>query len=197
MQLASVWEIWTNPHKRAPFQDLLEQITAEDLARVTVLYVSRNTKTPDAPGNEPQLCRRQRDAALVAWERVNALHDKRQTEWQAVLDADHKIIYQHAAERLSKIFADKDHYIHQKAPKHQGKNTKQYKKQLVAQCQRPWQSPQHRWTTHRSGYQCGVCGLRIHQALTVQTIEDRLQQACPQLTLEAQQVEQLSHFPRR
>ena len=176
-QLASAWEIWTNPHKRAPFQDLLEPITA----RVTVLYVSRNTNTPQ-----------RRDAALVAWERANALHDRRQTEWQAVLDADHKIIYQHAAERLSKIFADKEHYIHQKAPKHQGKNTKQYKKQLGAQCQRPWQSPQHRWTTHRSGYQCGVCGLRIHQALTVQTIEDRLQQACPQLTLEAKQVEQPS-----
>lgn len=37
-----------------------------------------------------------------------------------------------------------------------------------------------------------MCGLRIHQALTVQTIEDRLQQACPQLTLEAQQTEQPS-----
>lgn len=96
-------------------QDLLEQLTEEDLARVTVLYVSRNTQTPDAPGNEPQLRRRQRDAALVAWERANAIHDKRQTEWQEVLVADHKVIYRHAAERLSKIFADKDHYIHQKA----------------------------------------------------------------------------------
>ena len=60
VQLASVWEIWTRPRKRALFQDLLEQLTDEDLARVTVLYVSRNTKTPDAPGNEPELRRRQR-----------------------------------------------------------------------------------------------------------------------------------------
>ena len=77
VQLASVWEIWTHQRKQAPFQDILEQITEEDLARVTVLYVSRNTKTPEAQGNEPQLRRRQRDAALVACERANALHDKR------------------------------------------------------------------------------------------------------------------------
>ena len=38
--------------------------TNQDRRRVTVLYVPRNTKTPDAPGNEPQLRRRQRDAAL-------------------------------------------------------------------------------------------------------------------------------------
>ena len=56
------------------------------------------------------------------------------------LNADHKVIYQHAVERLSKIFANTDHYIHQKAPKHQDKHTKQYKKQLVAQCQRSWTS---------------------------------------------------------
>ena len=55
VQLATVWEIWTQPRKRPPFQDLLDQVTETDFARVTVLYVSRSTKAPEAPGNEPQL----------------------------------------------------------------------------------------------------------------------------------------------
>ena len=45
---------------------------------------------------------------------------------------------------------------------------------------------------HRSGYQCGVCGLRVHQALTVPVIEEHLQQDWPQLSIEAQQPEQPS-----
>lgn len=56
----------------------------------------------------------------------------------------------------------KDHYIHQKAPRHQGKQTKQRKKQLVQQCQKPWQAPNHRWEPHRSGFHCSACGLRAH-----------------------------------
>ena len=55
VQLATVWEAWRQPKSRGPFQDILEDITSQDLERVTVLYISRNTRTPDAPGNEPQL----------------------------------------------------------------------------------------------------------------------------------------------
>lgn len=137
--------------------------------------------------------RRQRDAELVACERANAMRDRRHTEWQKVLDEDYKVIYQRAAARLAKIFANKDHYIHQKAPRHLGKQTKQYKKQLVSQCRRPWTSPQHRWEPRRSGFQCGACGVRVHQALTVPVIEERLSQECPQLSIEAHQVDQPSH----
>ena len=91
-----------------------------------------------------------------------------------------------------KIYKDKEHYIHQKPTRQLGKHTKQYKKQLVGQCTRPWQSPQHRWAPHRSGYQCGACGLRLHQGLTVQEIELRLKQECQQLTLDEQHPEQAS-----
>ena len=35
--------------------DLFEDTSDQDLQRVTVLYVSRNTSTPEAPGNEPHL----------------------------------------------------------------------------------------------------------------------------------------------
>lgn len=57
----------------------------------------------------------------VAWE-ANALRGRRQTEWQKVLDEDHKLIYQHVVARLAKIFGNKEHDIHQKAPKHLGKH---------------------------------------------------------------------------
>ena len=162
VQLTTVWAVWTNPSQRGPYQDILQHVTEQDYQRVTVLYVCRNTKTPEAPGNEPQLRRRQRDAALTAWERASSLNDKKLTEWQQVLDDDHMLIYRHAAERLAKIYNNKEHYIHQKPTRQLGKHTKQYKKQLVGQCTRPWQSPQHRWAPHRSGYQCGACGLRVH-----------------------------------
>ena len=91
---------------------------------------------------------------------------------------------QHAAARLAKIYAAKDHYTHQKAPRHQGRQTKQHKKQLVQQCHKPWQAPHHRWEPHRSGFHCSACGVRIHQALTVSIIEERLAQTCPRLRLE-------------
>ena len=89
--------VWTNPNQRAPYQDILEHVTDQDYQRVTVLYVCRSARTPEAPGNEPQLRRRQRDAALAARERANNLHDKKLTEWQQVLDEDHMTIYRHAA----------------------------------------------------------------------------------------------------
>ena len=177
VQVVAVWEAWT-------YQDLYEGLTAEDFQRVTVLYVSKNTRTPDTPGSEPHLQRRQRDAALAAWEPPNSLHDKKATEWQEVLDTDHAENHKHAAARLAKIYADKEHYLHQKAPRHQGRQTKQHKKQLVQHCRKPWQAPFHRWQPHRSGYQCSACGERIHQALTAATIEDRLAQICPQLQIE-------------
>ena len=116
-------------------------------------------------------------------------------EWQDVLDKDHAEIYQHAAARLAKIYAAKHHYIHQKAIRHQGRQTKQHKKQPAQQCHKPWQAPYHRWQPHRSGFQCTVCGERIHQALTVSNIEERLVQPCPQLTLEEKYPEH--HSPHK
>ena len=55
-----------------PIPNLLDNVTEQDRKRITVLYISRNTRISEAPGNEPQLRRRQRDAALTAWERANA-----------------------------------------------------------------------------------------------------------------------------
>ena len=68
--------------------------------------------------------------------------------------------------------------------RHQGKHTKQHKKQLIARCCKPWQAPHHRWEPHRRVHQCGVCGIRVHQALTVQVLEERLNEECPQLSAE-------------
>ena len=81
VQVVAVWEAWTQVRHRQPCLDLFEGLTDQDFHRVTVLYVSRNTRAPEAPGSEPHLKRRQRDAALAAWERANALHDRRATEW--------------------------------------------------------------------------------------------------------------------
>ena len=53
-------------------------------------------------------------------------------------------------------------------------------------CSKPWTAPSHRWAPHRSGHQCGACGIRVHQALTVQVIEERLNEDCPQLSIEDQ-----------
>ena len=186
VQLVTVWEAWTQARHRGPYQDQLEHLTEQDFQRIKVLYVARNTRSPEAPGSEPQLRRRQRDAALAAWERAKQYHDPKATEWQKVLDDDHMLIYTHAINRLEKIFKDKDHYIHQKPDRHQGRHTKQYKKQLIATCSKPWQAPFHRWAPHRSGHQCGACGLRVHQALTVPVLEERLAEECPQLSVEAQ-----------
>ena len=112
VQVVAVCEARTHVRHRQLYMDPFEGLTDQDLQRVTVLYVSRNTRTP---GSGPHLKRRQRDAALVAWERANAMHDRRTTEWQQVLDQDHTEIYKHAAARLAKVYAAKDHYIHQKA----------------------------------------------------------------------------------
>ena len=149
VQLSAVWEAWHQaPHQRQ-FQDLLEDLTTQDRRRVTVLYISKNSRAPDAPGNEPQLLRRQRDAALTAWERANAMHDRKRTEWRETVDHDHTQIYKHAVQRLEKIYADKQHYTHSKAPRQQGKQTKQHKKDLVQQCRKPW-------TPHRTPPQVGT-----------------------------------------
>ena len=192
VQLVSVWEAWTQPRHRGPFQDQLEHLTEQDYQRVTVLYVSRNTRSPEAPGS----VRRQRDAALAAWERAKQYQNHKSIEWQRVLDEDHQLIYTHAISRLAKIYSDKEHYIHQKPRRHQGKQTKQYKKQLIAKCSKPWTAPSHRWAPHRSGHQCGACGVRVHQALTVQVIEERLNEECPQLSIEDQlPAPELPHQP--
>ena len=184
VQVAAVWEAWTDIRHRAQHQDLYHGLTETDFQRITVLYVSRNTRTPDTPGNEPHLRRRQRDAALTAWERATQLQNKRATDWQHTLDQDHETIYKHAAARLAVVFQDKEHYLHQKPNRHQGRHTKQHKKQLVQLCTKAWQAPFHRWQPHRSGYQCSACGTRVHQALTASTIEERLQQPCPQIQLD-------------
>ena len=70
-QLATVWEAWHHPKHRGPYMDILAEVPPQDYQRVTVLYISKNTRTPDAPANEPQLKKRQREAALAAWERAN------------------------------------------------------------------------------------------------------------------------------
>ena len=183
-QLASVWEAWQSHHRNQPFPDLVEDLTTSDRQRVTVLYVSRNTRTPEAPQSEPQLRRRQRDAALVAWERANSLHNRQQTDWQKTVDQDNTLIYKHAIQRLAKVYEDKEHHIHDKAPRHQGKQTKQRKKDLVSQCRQPWQPQHHRWEPHRSGYHCSACGTRMHQGLTASMLEERLHEQCPQLQLD-------------
>ena len=174
VQLSTVWEAWQKPPHKHPYPDLLAEITDQDRRRITVLYISKNTRTPDAPGNEPQLRRRQRDAALTAWERADALHDRRQSSWQKTLDQDHKAIYLQAAQRLEKIFQDKQHYLHTKADRQPGKQTKQRKKDLIHQCTKPWQDNHHRWAPQRSGFACTTCGTRMHQGLTTQQLEDRL-----------------------
>ena len=184
VQLATVWEAWHQPRSRAAFQDLLEDISEQDFRRITVLYISRATRTPDAPGNEPQLRRRQRDSALTAWERAKQFQDHKQAEWQEVLDSDHKVIYTHAVQRLAKIYDDPQHFIHQKAPRHQGKHTKQYKRDLVKQCAKVWADNHHRWEPHLSGYQCTACGTRMHQGLTKSILEERLHEDCPQVLIE-------------
>ena len=184
VQLSSVWEAWHKPPHRHPYPDLLEDTTAQDRQRITVLYISWNTRTPEAPGNEPQLRRRQRDAALTAWERADALHDRRQTAWQGTLDRDHQAIYKQAVQRLEKIFEDKQHYLHNKAGKNPGKHTKQKKKDLIQQCHKPWQEPYQRWAPQRSGFACITCGTRMHQGLTAQLLEERLTEPCLQLQAE-------------
>lgn len=181
VQLATVWEAWHQPKHRTPFQDILDEVPPQDFNRVTVLYISKNTRTPDAPGNEPQLRRRQRDSALAAWERAKTLFDAKKEEWQETLDQDHKLIYQHAVSRISKIYEDNMHYIHQKAPRHQGKQTKQHKKDLVNLCRKAWTDNHHRWEPHRSGFQCTACGTRMHQGLTAEILETR---HCPQMLIE-------------
>ena len=89
-------EAWHHPKHRGPYMDILAEVPAQDFQRVTVLYISKNTRTPDAPANEPQLRRRQREAALAAWERAKTFYDAKQEEWQETLDQDHKLIYEHA-----------------------------------------------------------------------------------------------------
>ena len=148
VHLPTVWEAWHQPRSRAAFQDLLEDISEQDFRRI-VLYISRATRTPDAPGNGPQLWRRQRDSALTAWERAKQFQDHKQTEWQEVLDSDHKVIYTHAVQRLAKIYDDPQHFIHQKAPRHQGKHTKQYKRDLMKQCGKVWADNHHRWDSSK------------------------------------------------
>ena len=146
-----------------------------------MLYISRATRTPEAPGNEPQLRRRQRDSALAAWERPKQFQDHKQARWQDILDSDHK---HHAVQRLAKIYDDPQHFIHQKAPRHQGKRAKQYKRELVKQCGKSWAENHHRWEPHRSGYQCTACGARVHQGLTKSILETRLHEDCPQVRIE-------------
>ena len=131
VQVSRVWEAWTNPNQRKGFQDLANEVPDQDLKRLTVLYASRNTRTPDAPGNEAHLHCRQRDAGAVAWERANTIYDQRQEDWQHTLDEDHIATYQHAVARLEAICADPLHYVQEKAPRHQGRHTKQHKKQLI------------------------------------------------------------------
>ena len=148
------------------------------------LYIHKNQRSPDTPGNEPHLRRKQRDAALAAYERATTLYDRQAEDWQKTLQ-DHVKIYKHAAARLEKIYKDPQHYIHDKPVRRAGPTTKQYKKRPINQCKAPWQPNKHQWVPHRSGYQCQTCHTRVHQALTVEIIENHLQQDCELLTHEA------------
>ena len=182
VQVSSAWEAWTNPAKRKGFHDLVQGQPAEYFTLITPLYIHKNHKTPEAPGNEPHLRQRQRDAALAAWERASSIHSPDKEAWQSILDQDHLEIYKHAAARLAKIYDDKDHYLHTKPGRAVGHKTKQRKKTLIAQCQQPWQPGKHQWKAHRSGYQCHTCQTRVHQGLAASMIEERLQEDCAQLT---------------
>ena len=112
------------------------------------------------------------------------LGSRNKEEWPETLDQDHKLIYQRAVRRISKIYEDNTHYIHQKAPRRQGKQTKQHKKELVNQRRKAWSDNHHRWEPHRSGFQCTACGTRMHQGLTAEILEARLQEDCPQMLLD-------------
>ena len=182
VQVSSVWEAWINPAKRKGFHDLVQGQAAEYFTLITPLYIHKNHKTPDAPGNEPHLRQRQRDAALAAWERATSIHNPEKEAWQRVLDQDHLEIYTHAAARLAKIYEDKEHYLHTKPGRATAHKTKQRRKTLIAQCQQPWQPGKHQWKAHRSGYQCHTCQTRVHQGLPASMIEERLQEDCAQLT---------------
>ena len=182
VQVCSVWEAWTNPGRRNGFHDLAQGQPAEYFTLITPLYIHKNHKTPEAPGNEPHLRQRQRDAALAAWERATQIHNPDKEAWQHILDQDHYEIYKHAAERLAKIYEDKEHYLHSKPGRAVAHKTKQRKKALIDQCKQPWQQGKHQWKPHRSGYQCHTCQTRVHQGLTAAMIEERLQEDCAQLT---------------
>ena len=179
VQLGSVWEAWTNPKKRKGFLDLIHGFPNELFSRITPLHIHRNQRTPDAPGSEPHLRQRQRDAALAAYERANTIYDPQAEAWQRTLDQDHFHVYQHAA-RLEKIFKDPQHYIHEKPVRRAG-----HKKRLIQQCRNAWKQGQHQWKPHRSGYQCHTCQIRVHQGLTTEITEQRLHEACELLEHEA------------
>ena len=132
VQVSSVWEA-----PASGFQDLAHP--AEYYTRITPLYVHKNHKTPEAPGNEPHLRQRQRDAALAAWERATQIHNPDKEAWQNILDHDHYEIYQPAAHRLARIYEGKEHYAHCKPERAAGHKTKQRKKNLIDQRKQPWQ----------------------------------------------------------
>ena len=46
VQLASVWEAWHHAKHRLPYMDILAEVPPQDFQRVTVLYISKNTRTP-------------------------------------------------------------------------------------------------------------------------------------------------------
>ena len=87
VQLGSVWEAWTNPRKRKGFSDQVQGLAEELFRRITPLYIHKSQRTPDAPGSEPDLRQRQRDAALAAWERANTIHDQHAEAWRRTLDS--------------------------------------------------------------------------------------------------------------
>lgn len=71
-----------------------------------------------------------------------------------------------STERVCAIYKDPQHYIHDKPSRNAAHHTKQYKKRLLQKCLREHQEGHHRWTAHRSGYQCEHCSTRVHQGLT-------------------------------
>ena len=162
-------QAWARPHQLHGFQDS---------ASLTVLYVSRNTKTPDAPGNEVHLRRRQREAGLAAWEGQRSLQ---QTAGR---------LAQHTGRSPFPGLPARSCPPAKYPPRHQGKRAKQRKKHLIARCSQPWQEGKHCWRQRRSGYQCTTCQVRVHHGLTVATREELPQADCSQLAVEAHQAEE-------
>ena len=55
VQLTRVWEAWTQKHHRQAYNELFADLTEQDMQRITVLYVSRNTSFSEAPAWQPCL----------------------------------------------------------------------------------------------------------------------------------------------
>ena len=162
VQLTTVWEAWTQPHHRQPYLDLLADLTVHDTQRLTVLYVSRNTSSPEAPGSQPQLY-------VIG----GAPSGKR--PWTQIMSR-----YTNMPRTTSPRSMVTRPTTSMKRPHvTKGKQTKQYKKEWANQCRKPWTNSHHRREPHRSGFHCSACGARMHPGLTASVLETIGDQRAP------------------